>query len=75
LFVILARDMNGLTATHAIRAWYQSPSAERLPLVEAVVGIRLTFRPRGSGRARASSPEALDLARIERAAMPVTLRS
>jgi carboxyl-terminal processing protease len=38
LFVILARDMNGLTATHAIRAWYQSPSAERLPLVEASSG-------------------------------------
>ncbi len=38
LFVILARDMNGLTATHAIRAWYQAPSAERLPLVEATSG-------------------------------------
>jgi hypothetical protein len=36
--LILARDMNGLTATHAIRAWYQSPSAERLPLVEASSG-------------------------------------
>jgi carboxyl-terminal processing protease len=35
LFVILARDVNGLTATHAIRSWYQAPKAERLPIAEA----------------------------------------